>query len=131
MLFSHIAGMLTTSTVLRRQKGSASKIQVPCSDVIKMYNQGMGWVDLFEQRTATYHLDHKSRVRFYLRICFNLMGVACAKSFVAYNMLHSNDLALLDFKAIIATYLNGRYISRSRALPDGKNWIKEKVSISI
>ena len=42
MLFSNIGGMSTTSTVLRRQKGSASKIQVACPDVIKMYNQGMG-----------------------------------------------------------------------------------------
>ena len=41
-LFSNIEGMSTTSTVLRRQKGSASKIQVTCPDVIKMYNQGMG-----------------------------------------------------------------------------------------
>ena len=59
MLFSNIEGMLTTSTVLRRQKGSASKTQVPCADVIKMYNQGMGCVDLIDQRTAN-HLDRKS-----------------------------------------------------------------------
>ena len=36
MLFSNTEGMSTTSTVPRRQKGSASKIQVPCADVIKM-----------------------------------------------------------------------------------------------
>ena len=82
MLFSNIEGMSTTSTVLRRQKGSASKIKVPCPDVIKMYNQGMGGVDLIDQRTAAYHLDRKSRVRFYLRIFFDLMHVACANSFV-------------------------------------------------
>ena len=44
MLFSNIEGMSTTSTVLRQQKGSASKIQVPCPDVIKMYKQGMSGV---------------------------------------------------------------------------------------
>ena len=58
-LFCNIEGMLTTSTVLRRQKGSASKTQVPCADVIKMYNQGMSCVDLIDQRTAN-HLDRKS-----------------------------------------------------------------------
>ena len=82
MLFSNIEGMSTTSTVLRRQKGSATKIQVLCPDVIKMYNKGMGGVDLIDQRTAAYHLDRKSRVRFYLRIFFDLMDVACANSFV-------------------------------------------------
>ena len=48
MLFSNIEGISTTSTVLYRQNGSASKVQVPCPDVTKMYNQGMGGVDLID-----------------------------------------------------------------------------------
>ena len=52
MLFSHVEGMVTTSAVPRRHKGSASKIQVPYPDVIKM-----GGVDLIDQRAAAYHLD--------------------------------------------------------------------------
>ena len=111
MLFSNIEGMSTISTVLPQQKGSASKIQVPCPDVIKMCNQDMGDVDLIDQRNAAYHLYRKSRVRFCLRIFLNLLGVACANSFVVYNILHYNDLTLLDFKTIIATYLIGRYTS--------------------
>ena len=126
MLFSNIEGMSTISTVLPQQKGSASKIQVPCPDVIKMYNQDMGDVDLIDQRTVAYHLYCKSRVRFYLRIFSNLLEVVCANSFVVSNMLHSNDLTLLDFKTIIATYLIGRYTSRSRAPPDGKTGSKRK-----
>ena len=97
-----------------------------CPDVIKMYNQGMGGVDLIDQRTAAYHLDRKSRVRFYLRIFFDLMDIACANSFVVYNMLHPNDLTLLDFKTIIATYLIGRYTSRSRATTDGETGSQRK-----
>ena len=77
-----------------------------------MYNQDMDGVDLIDQITAAYHLDRKSKVRFYLRIFFDLMDVACANSFVVYNMLHPNDLTLLDFKTIIATYLLGRYANR-------------------
>ena len=123
MLFSNIEGMSTTSTILRRQKRSASKIQVLCADVIKMYNGG---VDLIDLRTAAYHLDRKSRVRFYLHIFFDLMNIACANSFVVYNMLHPNNLTLLDFKTITATYLIGRYTSWSRAPPDGKTGSKRK-----
>ena len=84
--------------------------------------QVMGGVDLI----AAYHLDRKSRVRFYLRIFFDLMDVACVNSFVVNNMLHPSDLTLLDFKTIIATYLIGRYTSRSRAPPDEKTGSKRK-----
>ena len=38
-LFSNVEGMAASSTFPCRQKGSASKIQVPCPDVIKMYNK--------------------------------------------------------------------------------------------
>ena len=48
ILFSNVEGMATTSTVPRRQKGSASKIQVTCPNVIKMYNRGMGGVDIID-----------------------------------------------------------------------------------
>ena len=47
------------------QKGLASKIQVPCPDVIQKYNQEFGGVDLVNQRTAAYNLDRKSFIRFY------------------------------------------------------------------
>ena len=54
MLFSDVEGMTTTSTIPHQQKRSASKIQVSCHDVIKMYNKGMSGVDLNDQRVAFY-----------------------------------------------------------------------------
>ena len=95
MLFSKVEGMAATSTVPRRQKGLASKIQVSCLNVIKMYNKGMGVVNLTDQRAAAYHWDRQSTIRFYLRIFFDLMDVACANSYTVYNMMHPNDLTLL------------------------------------
>ena len=71
MLFSNVKGMTSTLVVLWLQKESASKIQVPFSDVIKMYKQGMGGVDLVNQRTAAYNVDHKSSVSSCLRVVFN------------------------------------------------------------
>ena len=53
MRFGTVQGMAT------RQKGLASKIQVPCPDVIKKYNQEFGGVDLVNQRTAVYNLVRK------------------------------------------------------------------------
>ena len=59
MLFCNFDGMATTSTVPRQQKGSATKVQAHCPDVIRMYNKGMGGVDLIDQRDEAYHLGQK------------------------------------------------------------------------
>ena len=45
------------SSVQRRDKGSASKSVISCPNVLKLYNNGMGEVDLMDQRTAAYSLD--------------------------------------------------------------------------
>ena len=117
MLLTNIEGMATTSTVPHRQKISGSRIQVPHLDVIKIYNKGMGGVELIDQRTAAYHLNQKSSIRLFLRTFFNLMDATCASSYIVYNIMHPNDLTLLNLKTIVSNYLIGRYRSRSRAPP--------------
>ena len=124
MLFSNIEGMLTKSSVQCQVKGSAAKVSVSCPDIVKFYNNGMGGVDLVDQRTAAYHLDRKTSIRFYLGIFFYLMDVACANSYIAYNMLHPDDPTLFNFKIAAATHLIGPYISRKRSSPH--NNIKSK-----
>ena len=84
--------------VQRRVKRSAAKVSVSCLDMIKFYNKRIGKVDLVDQRTAAYYLDGKSSIRFYLRIFFDLVDVACVNSYIASNMLHPDDLTLLNFK---------------------------------
>ena len=54
----------------------------------------MDGVDLMDQRTATYCLDRKSSVRFYLCIFFDLMNIACINSYLIYNMKHPNKLLM-------------------------------------
>ena len=49
--------MTAASTVPHQQKRSASKNQVPCPDVTKMYNKLMGGVELIDQRAAAYNLN--------------------------------------------------------------------------
>ena len=112
--------MATISTIPQQQKGSVSKIQVPWTDVMKMY-KGMSGVDLIEQRASAYHFDQKSTIRLYLcGFFFDLMGLVCASMYIVYNMMHPNDLTLLDFKTIVSTCFIGRFTSQSRAPPDGK-----------
>ena len=71
--------------------------RVPCSKVAKLYNSGMGGVDLMHQRTATNRMDRKSSVGFYLRIFFDLMGIASVNSYLIYNMKHPNKLSPIDY----------------------------------
>ena len=126
MLFSNVKGMAKTLTTPCRQKGSASKIQVPCTDVIQMCNKGMGGVDFIHQRAAVYHLYRKPCIRFHFVHIFDLLDLACANSYIVYSMMHPNDLTLLDFETIFSTYLITRYESRNTAPPDGKRGSKRK-----
>ena len=117
-LFSNTEGMQTKSSVQRQIKGSAGKVNVSCPDVIKFHNNGMGGMDLLDQRTTAYHLDRKSYIRFYLRMFFDLIDVAFANSYIFYNMLHPDDLTRLNFKIAAATHIICTYTSRKRAAPD-------------
>ena len=63
LLASAIKGMNDILSVQKREKGSKTKSSVPCPEVLKLYNTGMGGVDLMDQRTTAYRLDRKSPVR--------------------------------------------------------------------
>ena len=92
-----------------------------------MYNQGMGEVDLDDQKTTAYHLDYISSIRFYLHVRFDLTDVTSASSFIFCNMQHCVTKGIpFNFKIIVNTYLIGRYTSKSRALVENKNRSKRK-----
>ena len=44
-----LEGMDDVPSVQRREKGSATKSTIPCPDVVKLFNNGMGGVDLMDQ----------------------------------------------------------------------------------
>ena len=66
LLSSALEGLNDILSVQKREKGSKTKSFVPCPKIVKLYNIGMGGVDLMGQRAAAYHLDRRSSVRFYL-----------------------------------------------------------------
>ena len=81
------------STVKRRVKGQSAKISVPCSEIIKYYNFGMGGVDLLDQKTAAYKLDRKlSGGRYYLRLLFDLMDISVINSHAIYKVLYPKEM---------------------------------------
>ena len=85
-----------------------------------MHKKGMNGVELINQRVAACDLDRKPTIRLCLCMLFKLIDVACANSCIVSDMMHQNDLRLLEFKTIASIYVIGRYISRSKAPIDGK-----------
>ena len=82
-----------------------------------LYNGSQGGVDRTDQRKAAYRLDRKSSVRFYLRIFFDLMDIACVNSYLIQNMKHPNKLPLLDYKIFAAKNLIQYCQGRKRTVP--------------
>ena len=58
-----------------------------------------------------------SSVRFYLRIFFDLIDIACVNSYLIYNMKHPNKLSLLNYKIIVAKNLVQYHQGWKRAIP--------------
>ena len=99
-----------TSNVMRQIESSATKAPVPCPNVIKMYNGNTGGVDVIDQKTASYRLDHKSKFRFYLRMFFDIINISIVNIHIVYMKL-GNSIPLLGFKTVVAKSLIGRYSS--------------------
>ena len=116
LVLSALEGMNNILSV-QREKGSKTKSSVPFSKIVKLYNSDMGEVYLMDQRTAAYHLDRKSSVRFYLRIFFDLMDITCVNSYLIYNMKHPNKLSLLYYKILVAKSQIQYHQGQKRAVP--------------
>ena len=62
-LATNVDDISVASNVMGQKKGSATKTPVSCSNIIKLYNNIMGSVDLMGQETAAY------RPNFWFQIC--------------------------------------------------------------
>ena len=88
----------------------------------------MGGVDIVVKRAASYHLDCKSSMRFYLRFFFYVfIDVSCTNVFIVYSVMHQNYLTLLDYKTIVSSHFIGRYTNFSSA-PQEKLDQRENIS---
>lgn len=115
LLSTNLEESKSVSNVQRRQKGHSAKIAVQCPQVVKQYNSGMGGVDLMDQRCAAYHLDRKSSGgRYYLRLFFYLMDIACVNAHIIFKTLDPKGMDLLDFKQVVARGMIGDYNCRQR-----------------
>ena len=61
LLATNVDCMSGVSNKMRQTEGSPTKTSVSCHNIIKLYNNGKGGVDIIDQKTAAYRLDRKSK----------------------------------------------------------------------
>ena len=60
----------------------------------------MGGVDIMDQKKSTYQFDHCSKVKYYLRVIFDLLDISINNAFVIYMKLYNEKEGLekMDFR---------------------------------
>jgi len=125
VMLSNFLNSTESLTVSRRQQKSAEKIQIPCPEIIIAYNKFMGGVDLMDQKKITYEIDRKAKIKYYLRIFFDLMDIAVKNALCIFTQLNQNvnhdykAISPLHYRQLIARFLIGNYANRTRSLPAG------------
>lgn len=126
MLLSNYLSPMATSEVSRRQKTAEGfqRIKISQPEMIKTYNMNMSGVDLMGQKKVTYEIDRKSKVKFYLRIFFDLMDIAMNNAEFIYQTVMKTNFPnedrikdSFDFRRAVATALIGDNTCRQRRVP--------------
>lgn len=119
-------------TVKRRKAGSADKIDVICPRIVSHYNKNMGGVDLMDQRKVCYEIDRRSKIKYYLRLFFDLLDISVNNAYTVYTKLHDQKhvegslLTNLQFRQVVARSLINGFTVRQRGIPTTKTSIVRK-----
>jgi hypothetical protein len=85
----------------------------------------MGGVDLMDQKKITYEINRKTKIKYYLRIFFDLIDIAVNNAYCIFTQLNQNvnpeykAISPLQYRQLIARFLIGNYTKRKRSLPAG------------
>lgn len=113
---------IPTTTVKRRVHGSGVKVNITCPEIVVKYNKCMGGVDLMDQKKVCYEVDRKAKIKYYLRLYFDILDIAMSNSYIIYCKLHESKriegtlLSSLEFRQVVARSLIGSFSSRQRSL---------------
>lgn len=121
-MLTNFISPVPTSTV-KRQAGTAQKIIVTCPEVVMRYNKYMGGVDLMDQRKACYEVDRKAKIKYYLRLFFDILDIAMNNSYLMCVKLdekyrvEASLLSSLEYRQHIAQGLINNFTCRQRSRP--------------
>lgn len=106
--------------VERRLKGSKDKVNIDCPKMVNEYNKYMGGVNLMDQKKVTYEVDRRSKIKYYLRLFFDLLDISVNNACIVYNQLLKNEnikpATSLEYRQMLARGLIGNYTNRMRSL---------------
>ena len=71
-----------TTTVPRRQKSGANKVDVEVPAMVERYNKHMRGTDLFDQKTTVYAIDRKSPGKYYCRLFWGYIDMALVNAHI-------------------------------------------------
>lgn len=131
-LLTNFLSPIDTDTVKRRKAGSADKIDVKCPKIVSHYNKHMGGVDLMDQRKVCYEIDRRSKIKYYLRLFFDLWDIAVNNGYIIYTKLHQEKqmegglLSALQFRQVTARSMINGFTVRRRGVLSRKTSIVGK-----
>lgn len=82
-IVSTFAGVKASKTVKRWDGKRKEHILVPCPDMVRLYNESMGGVDLADMLIALYRTKIKTR-RWYLKVLFHCIDIAKVNAWILY-----------------------------------------------
>lgn len=108
LMASNFVGIGKTDTAKRWDKKLKKYVDVTRPEIVALYNQGMGGVDLLDQLISYYRVFIRSR-KWPLRVIFHFMDFAVCASWLEYrkdcrqaNVPKKNEMDLLKFRMELA-----------------------------
>ena len=106
MLMSSFAGRIPLSDISRYDRKMKQTTQISCPNVVKIYNQHMGGVDLLDSHMGRHRNKMRSK-KWYMRIFYHMMDVTIINAWLLFKAVHNKEehMRLADFRALVAEAL--------------------------
>lgn len=114
----------TQPTKMNRKLKNGEVNIISCSQLVKDYNENMGYVDKADMMMSTYKIDRKSK-KWYMRIFFHFLDLAVHNAFILFSAKsEGKSISLKNFRLAVATALIGTF-NQSKSPRGPKKQLKQ------
>ncbi|XP_046674573.1 piggyBac transposable element-derived protein 3-like [Homalodisca vitripennis] len=86
MLGSTLCGVVPMESIKRYDRKVKKYIDVPCPQIVKVYNKHMGGVDLMDSHIGRHHIRLRSR-KWYFRMFYHMVDMAVVNAWILHSTL--------------------------------------------